>query len=605
MTSYALTLLFFIVLGLVGCDAPDKAEQPDVTEESAKAFIDRVNQESHSLWLEGAAASWVYTTYLNEDTAKLSSLADQRYGDWHSKTVAESLRYQNQNLDPTIRRAIDILALGTRMPAPARAEAQQELADIAVEMERLYSEGQYCSQDGSECLYGSDLEEMIATTRDYEKALEYWQAWRELSVPMRASYERFVELSNEGAGELGYADLGQMWRSNYDMPEADFKAETDRLWGQVEPLYEALQCHVRAQLVQQYGADKVPADGLVPAHLLGNMWAQNWSTIYDLVEPYPGAVATDVTATLVAQDYSPEAMVRSAEGFYTSLGFEPLPDSFWQHSMLSRPEDRDVVCHASAHDMDGGQDIRIKMCINQTYSDLRVIYHELGHNMYARAYGHQPTLFKSGANDGFHEAIGDAVLLAMTPQYLASVGLLDTAASTQEATINDQMQRALEKVVQLPWTKLVDEWRWGVFAGDITSQNYNRSWWQLRERYQGVAAPVERTEADFDPGAKYHIPGNVPYSRYFLSSILQFQFYQAMCEASGHQGPLHECSFYGSKEAGDKFQAMLSKGSSQPWQDTLEELAGTRQMDGGAILEYFAPLAQWLDEQNADRQCGW
>jgi peptidyl-dipeptidase A len=506
MSRYALTLLF-IVLGLIGCDAPDEAEQSDVTEESAKAFIDRVNQESHSLWLEGAAASWVYTTYLNEDTAKLSSLADQRYGDWHSKTVAESLRYQNQNLDPTIRRAIDILALGTRMPAPARAEAQQELADIAVEMERLYSEGQYCSQDGSECLYGSDLEEMIATTRDYEKALEYWQAWRELSVPMRASYERFVELSNEGARELGYADLGQMWRSNYDMPEADFKAETDRLWGQVQPLYEALQCHVRAKLVEQYGADKVPVDGHLPAHLLGNMWAQNWSTIYDLVEPYPGAVATDVTTTLVAEGYSPEAMVRSAEGFYTSLGFEPLPDSFWERSMLSRPEGRDVVCHASAHDMDGGEDIRIKMCINQTYSDLRVIYHELGHNMYARAYGQQPTLFKSGANDGFHEAVGDAILLAMTPAYLDSIGLIDTAANTREATINDQMQRALEKVVQLPWTKLVDEWRWGVFAGDITPRNYNQSWWRPRREvpYSGQCTlqpllPVQHPAIPVLPG---------------------------------------------------------------------------------------------------------
>lgn len=604
MNRYALTLLL-LVLGLAGCDALNKTEQPAVAEETAEAFIERVNRENHALWLEGAAAHWVYTTYLNEDTAKLSSLADQRYGEWHSKTVTESLRYRDQDLDTASRRALDLLALATRMPAPTRPGAQKELADIAVEMERLYSEGQYCPQDGTDCFYGSDLEEMIATTRDYDKALEYWQAWREVGVPMRASYERFVELTNEGARELGYADLGQMWRSNYDMPEADYKAETDRLWRQVEPLYEALQCHVRAQLVEQYGADSVPAAGHLPAHLLGNMWAQNWSAIYDLVEPYPGAVASDVTKTLVAQGYSPEAMVRSAEGFYTSLGFEPLPDSFWEHSMLSRPEDRDVVCHASAHDMNGGEDIRIKMCINQTYTDLRVIYHELGHNVYARAYGQQPTLFKSGANDGFHEAVGDAILLAMTPQYLASVGLIDTAANTPEAMINDQMQRALEKIVQLPWTKLVDEWRWGVFSGDITPQNYNESWWSLRERYQGVAAPVERTEADFDPGSKFHIPGNVPYSRYFLSSVLQFQFYQAMCEAAGHRGPLHECSFYGSKEAGAKFQAMLGKGRSQPWQYTLEELTGTREMDAGAILEYFAPLAQWLDEQNADRQCGW
>ena len=594
-----------MLFALLACDAPQTAEPAKSTPVDVESFITGINQEAKTLWLERAAASWVYATYLNDDTARLSSLADQRYAAWHSKTVAKSLVYKNDALGPKERRMLNILALGTRMPAPARSNAQKELAEIAVSLERIYSEGQYCPEDGSKCLYGSDLEEAIASSRDYDKALEYWQAWRKVSIPMRQPYQRFVELTNEGARELGYADTGQMWRSGYDMPEEAFRAETDRLWEQVAPLYEALQCHVRAELVEHYGPERLPASGAIPAHLLGNMWSQNWSAIYDLIEPYPEAAKVDPTAALLAGDYSPEDMVRSAEGFYASLGFAPLPDSFWQRSMLSRPKDREVVCYASAHDMDGGEDIRIKMCSNQTYSDLRVIYHELGHNMYARAYRNQPTLFKSGANDGFHEAVGDAVLMAMTPAYLASVGLADSAEVTHETTINDQMRRALEKVVRLPWTKLVDEWRWGVFSGEIPPERYNASWWQLREDYQGIVAPVTRTESDFDPGAKYHIPANVPYSRYFLSSILQFQFYQSMCEASGHQGPLHECSFYGSKQAGAKFENMLSKGRSQPWQDTLEELTGTRQMDASAILEYFEPLSMWLAEENADRQCGW
>ena len=594
-----------ILFALLACGTSETGAPAETKPEGVETFITRVNHEAEALWLERAAASWVYATYLNDDSARLSSLADQRYADWHSRTVADSLAYRKDALDPRSQRMLDILALDTRMPAPINPDAQKELAEIAVGLERIYSEGHYCPEDGSECLYGNDLEEAVATSRDYDKALEYWQAWRKVSIPMREPYQRFVELTNEGARELGYADTGQMWRSSYDMPEQAFKAETDRLWAQVQPLYTALQCHVRAELAKHYGWAKMPVEGTLPAHLLGNMWAQNWSAIYDLIEPYPGASKVDPTATLVARDYSPEDMVRSAEGFYTSLGLEPLPDSFWQRSMLSRPEGREVVCHASAHDMDGGDDIRIKMCINQTYSDLRVVYHELGHNMYARAYGNQPTLFKGGAHDGFHEAAGDAVLLAMTPAYLASQGLIESADASHEATINDQMHRALEKVVQLPWTKLVDEWRWGVFSGEIPPESYNKRWWQLRKDYQGIAAPVARTEADFDPGAKYHIPANVPYSRYFLAGIMQFQFYQAMCKASGYQGPLHECSFYSSKVAGEKFKKMLSKGRSQPWQDTLEELTGTRQMDASAILEYFAPLNKWLTEQNTDRKCGW
>ncbi len=594
-----------ILLSLIGCGSPDATSSRPSLQESAEAFVTRKNAERHELWLKGAATAWVRNTYLNDDTALLASLADQEYLAWHAETVEESLRYKNQAVPKATRRALDILALGTQMPAPPRADAQKELADITNDMEGIYSEGTYCPTDGSPCLYGSDLEELIATTRDPGKALEYWLGWREVSKPIRPKYRRFVELTNEGAQHLGYKDLGQMWRSNYDMPEDDFRLETERLWGQIEPLYEALHCHVRAELSEHYGGSLLAPQGPMPAHLLGNMWAQNWSRIYDLLEPYPVSAQVDVTQTLVERDFSPRAMVESAESFYTSIGFDPLPDSFWERSMLTRPADRDVVCYASAFDMDGGEDIRIKMCVNQTYSDLRVIYHELGHNIYARAYGEQPTLFKGGANDGFHEAVGDAVLLAMTPEYLASVGLIENPGSSREAVINDQMSRALEKIVQLAWTKLVDEWRWDVFSGDIAPDAYNERWWRLRERYQGIVAPVARTEEDFDPGAKYHIPGNVPYTRYFLAGILQFQFYQALCQAADHEGPLHECSFYGNKVAGEKFKAMLGKGRSQPWQDTLEELTGTREIDASAVTDYFAPLAEWLAVQNANRQCRW
>ena len=582
------------------------AERPNAgPTETADEFVARVNAELIELYKEAEAVAWVRATYITEDTATLASISDQKYAAWHSKTVAESLRYAGQDLSPETARAIDTLKLGTSQPAPNDAAKRKELAEITTELSGMYGAGKYCPEDGRDCMALGELEVTIAESRDYDENLDAWLGWRTIAPPMRDKYERFAELANEGAAELGFANLGEMWRAGYDMSPAEFQDETSRLWNQVKPLYDELHCHVRATLADHYGEDKVPLDQPIPAHLLGNMWSQTWSNIYDLLEPYPGVADLDVTAALVEQEFSPQDMVRSAESFYVSLGLDPLPETFWERSQFSKPRDRDVQCHASAWGLDGGNDLRIKMCIKQTYEELTVIYHELGHNYYQRAYKDQQPLFQSGAHSGFHEAIGDTVVLAMTPSYLKEVGLIDSVSDDNRAVINNQMKRALDGIAFLPFGKLIDEWRWGVFSGEIAPEDYNKAWWTLREQYQGIAPPVERTEADFDPGAKYHIPGNVSYTRYFLARILQFQFLQALCDTSGHEGPLHECSFYGSKAAGSKLNAMLSAGAAEPWQNTLEKLTGTQEMDGGAIINYFQPLMGWLEEQNANRQCGW
>jgi peptidyl-dipeptidase A len=389
------------------------------------------------------------------------------------------------------------------------------------------------------------------------------------------------------------------------MSPREFEQETLRLWEQVEPLYDALHCHVRAELAEHYGEDKVREGQPIPAHLLGNMWAQDWANLYNLLEPYPGVAELNVDRALKEQNYTPQQMVRSAEQFYVSLGLPVLPETFWERSLFSKPSDREVICHASAWGLEGGKDLRIKMCINETYEDLRTIYHELGHNYYQRAYSDQPPVFRDGAHSGFHEAIGDTVTLSMTPDYLEKVGLITSATVSDEAVINRQMLQALDSIAFLPFGKLIDEWRWGVFSGRIGPEDYNKAWWGLRTRYQGVAPPVERTEEHFDPGAKYHIPANTSYTRYFLARILQFQFQRALCETAGFDGPLHECSVYGSKAAGEKLQAMLAAGASEPWQDTLAKLTGTREMDATAIIDYFQPLMTWLEEQNSGRSCGW
>jgi peptidyl-dipeptidase A len=573
--------------------------------ETADEFVARVNRQLADLALEWNAAGWVQATYIIPDTQLLNARATERWLGLFGDSVQQARAFGGQTMTPATQRSLHLMKLGVAAPAPDDPAKRSELATLLAGMEAKYGSAKYCPQGPDSCRDEVQLKAVLEKSRNYDELLTAWRGWHDAARPLRPDYERYVTLANEGARTLGFGDLGAMWRSGYDMPPDDFTKEAARLYSQVEPLYKELHCYARGRLAQKYGADKVPAGKPIPAHLLGNMWAQQWDAVYDLLEPYPGASDLDVDAALVARGYDAVKMTKSAESFYQSIGFPALPQKFWERSMLTQPRDRDVQCHASAWEMDGRDDVRIKMCIRPTYEELRTIYHELGHVYYYLWYRDQPFLFKNGAHDGFHEAIGDTVNLSMTPAYLAKIGLVPAAKPSREALINQQMKMALEKIAFLPFGKLIDEWRWKVFSGEVTPANYNAAWWALREQYQGVAAPVARTEADFDPGAKYHVPGNVPYTRYFLSFIIQFQFQKALCEAAGFNGPLYDCSIYGNEAAGKRLAAMLSKGASQPWQDTLYELTGTREMDGSAILEYFAPLRGWLAEQNKGQQCGW
>ncbi len=574
--------------------------------ESAEEFAARVHQELRKSGRENAAAAWVQQTYITQDTEALAARAAEREQAEYARLIAESAAYEGRDIPADAARTIKLLKFGLAAPAPADPEKRAELAEIGARMESAYSTGKYCPDGPDSCRNFDQLSATMAKSRDPAELLDTWVGWHTISPPYRQDYQRFVELANEGARGLGFADLGDLWRGGYDMSAAEFEAETERLWDQVKPLYDGLHCYARDRLQRKYGRELVPDGKPVPAHLFGNMWAQQWNNIYDLLEPYPGVSNLNVDAALKKQGYDAVRMTRSAESFYTSLGFPGLPASFWERSLLTRPRDREVVCYASAWNMDGAGDVRIKQCIVPTEEELYTIYHELGHVYYYLSYVDQPYLYQQGAHDGFHEAIGDTINLSMTEGYLADVGLLPTGArSSREALINRQMKVASEKIAFLPFGKLVDQWRWGVFSGAIPPDKYNEAWWDLRRKYQGVEAPTARSEADFDPGAKYHIPGNTPYTRYFLSFVLQFQFHRALCEAAGFKGALHECSIFGSEEAGRRFREMLALGASQPWQDAIEKLTGTRQMDASAIVEYFQPLMGWLEEQNRGRDCGW
>jgi peptidyl-dipeptidase A len=444
---------------------------------------------------------------------------------------------------------------------------------------------------------------VLAESRDPAALLDAWTGWHSISRTMRPRYARFVELSNKGAQVLGFKDTGAMWRGKYDMPADAFARELDRLWDQLRPLYLALHTYTRTKLHEKYG-DIVPETGPIPAHLLGNLWQQDWSNIYDVVAPAGQQQTFSLTDNLKAKKIEPLEMVRIGERFFSSLGFEPLPKTFWERSLFIKPRDREVVCHASAWDVNSVDDVRIKMCIDQTAEDFSTIHHELGHNYYQRAYSKLPMIFRDSANDGFHEALGDVLALSVTPEYLVKINLLDKAPDASADT-GLLLRAALERLAFLPFGLLVDQWRWQVFSGAITPANYNRAWWDLKLKYQGVAPPSPRGEQFFDPGAKYHVPANTPYSRYFLAQILQFQFHRALAKASGCTAPLHRCSIYGNKEAGRRLKAMMEMGASKPWPDALEALTGQREMDASAIADYFAPLKEWLDKQNAGKKTGW
>jgi peptidyl-dipeptidase A len=588
-------------------DLPAPQAQPaagPATPQEAAAFIEEAERELAQLQIRSNQASWVAATYITVDTEAMSAEAGKNLAVAVQRRALAARRFDDLRLDPQLRRKFNILKLALNAPPPGNPEEAAELTRTQVSMEADYGRGEYC-RPGGDCLDIGEASRIMVTSRNPAELLDVWQGWHRVGAPMRDRYARFVELSNKGARELGHPNTGAMWRSQYEMHPDSLAAETERLWRQLQPLYESLHAYVRTRLVQQYGPGVVPPNGMIPAHLLGNMWAQEWGNVYPLVAPQnaPGT-GYDLTELIRAKNLDAVAMTRFGERFFTSLGMDSLPGTFWERSMIVKPADRDVVCHASAWDVDDQEDLRIKMCIEPTGEDFITIHHELGHNFYQRAYRNQPPLFRNGAHDGFHEAIGDAVALSITPEYLVQVGLLDRAPTTAADTAL-LLRQALDKVAFLPWGLLVDKWRWGVFSGQITPANYNAAWWELRNRYQGVSAPLPRTEADFDPGAKYHIPGNTPYMRYFLARILQFQFYRSLCRESGYTGPLHRCSFYGSEAAGQKLERMLEAGSSQPWEETLYQMTGERRMDAGAMLEYFAPLKAWLDRQNQGHPVGW
>jgi peptidyl-dipeptidase A len=584
------------------------------TAAGATEFLQHVNERLLDLVNAASRAGWVQSTYITPDTEVMAAQANEALVGASTAFATEAFRFDKVQVPAGQRRQLYLLKNSLTMSAPPDPKEAEELTRLVASMEGAYGAGKYCPPAATQqvsaasppekiCLDIEQITEILAENRDPKRLREVWEGWHTISVPMRKDYARFVELSNKGAKVVGFADTGAMWRNKYDMPPDAFAKELDRLWEQLRPLYLSLHAYTRSRLREKYGSI-VPESGPVPAHVLGNLWQQDWSNLADLLAPAGAKPAYALTDRLKAKNVDALEMVRIGERFFSSLGFAPLPKTFWERSLFVKPRDREVVCHASAWNVDSVDDLRIKMCIDVTAEDFSTIHHELGHNYYQRAYNELPMVFRDSANDGFHEALGDTIALSVTPEYLVKIGLLDTAPDAT-ADIGLLLNQSLDRLAFLPFGLLVDQWRWQVFSGAIAPADYNSSWWQLKLKYQGVAPPSPRGEEFFDPGAKYHVPANTPYTRYFLAQVLQFQFHRALAKASGCTAPLHRCSIYGNKEAGKRLRAMMEMGSSKPWPDALEALTGQREMDASAMAEYFAPLKAWLDQQNRGRNVGW
>ena len=581
------------------------APSATVTAADADRFLTDANQTLLRLGIEEQRAGWVAQNFITTDTEALAARADQILSEASARLAKESVKFDHVDVSPEARRQLQLLKVALTVATPADPRDSAELARILASLEAAYGRGKWCKDatKPESCLDVNQITNVMAASRNPAELREVWEGWHAIAPPMRSDYVRFVELANKGARELGFNDTGALWRSKYDMAPDAFAKELDRLWDQVRPLYLSLHAYVRMRLHQKYG-DAVPASGPIPAHMLGNIWAQDWSNVYPLTALPSSDRGYSLDRILASRKMTSVDMTKTAERFFMSLGFAPLPQTFWQRSLFVKPRDRDVVCHASAWDIDAVNDLRVKVCLEPKEEDFLTIHHELGHNFYQRAYNTLPPLFRDSANDGFHEAIGDTIALSVTPEYLAKIGLLDKAPPPS-SDIGLLLARALDKVAFLPFGLLIDQWRWQVFAGQVTPDQYNEAWWALRLKYQGIAPPLARGEAFFDPAAKYHVASNTPYMRYFLATILQFQFHRALAREAGCAGPLSRCSIYDNKKAGARLEAMLEMGQSRPWPDALNALTGSKEMDASALLDYFAPLQKWLEEQIKDAPKGW
>ncbi|KAH9396896.1 hypothetical protein TYRP_003196 [Tyrophagus putrescentiae] len=583
---------------------------PKVTVDDAEKYVVTANEALRVQKNAIGLASWAQSSDITPENDQAYIEASQRYDEFSKAQFNEVKAYFDlfpQLSDFTRRQLEKMGIIGTS--ALTKADAST-FSRSSLEMKKVYSTARITAGGRPNLELEPDLTEILANSSD-EKLL-------------REDYITYYTLGNKAArlNSLPGKDFrtyDDLWMAEWET--ADMKAQVDKLMEETMPLYQKIHAYVRYHLKEKYGDGVMPADGTIPAHLLGNMWAQQWGNLLNIIpemNPNPEMKPIDTKVNEKLQTWTVKKMFELSEKFFADLGMQKMTDTFWKKSILVKPTDRNLTCHASAWDFyDASKtDFRIKQCTEKTMSDLVTVHHEMGHIQYYMNYVVQPPIYRRGANPGFHEAIGDLIALAVaTPQHLVKVDLLEPIppADVEKINLNYQMKMALDKVAFLPFAYVMDKWRWDVFGEVATTETaMNRRWWEYRLQYQGLSPPVadrKRNERDFDPGAKYHIPAGVEYVRYFASHVLQFQFYERMCKtvAGITEQNLYTCDFDGNKEAGAALMAMLAQGSSRSWPDILESFIGSRTMSLGSLNKYFKPLNDYLDKFIADKgiKVGW
>ena len=578
--------------------------EPPSTAAEAEAFVAGAEASLLDLRTAYRRAAWVDEQLATEDTAAIAAAARRRLRDGTARLAHAAVRFDGAEPSASLRRKLLLLRTSLAAVGPSAPEPRQELWGVLEGMERAYDRSTACPVAGGACLDRPALERLFAESRETDERLDAWLGWHRAAAPGRSAYRRFVELANAGARELGYADTGALWRTAHDLPPGAPGAALDRIWNELRPLYESLHCLVRARLGETYGTAVAPPDEAIPAHLLGSPWGGRWEALYDLVRSPERELRDELTRRLERRRIDAAAMARLGERFFHSLGFGPLPATFRARSRLVGAADAGIVCRPGAWHIDAGSDVRLRMCIEGSADDLVTVHEMLGRTHYHWAYRFQDPLFRTDpAAGGFEAGVAGAIGLSMTPEYFVRAGVLERVPAVDEVGL--LLRRALETLAYVPFGLAVDRWRSEVFSGQVGVEAYNRTWWELRRSYQGVGPAAPRGDAAFDPGAAAPVAGNRPSTPGVIGRILQFQLHRALCEAAGDTRALHECSVFGSRRAGARLLAMMEPGAGRPWPEALESLTGTRALDAGAMLDYFAPLAAWLDAQNAGRTCGW
>uniref|UniRef100_A0A182LUT3 Angiotensin-converting enzyme n=1 Tax=Anopheles culicifacies TaxID=139723 RepID=A0A182LUT3_9DIPT len=601
------SILWCCLVLLVDGSVAARRNRVRMVERSVRAYLGSIESEILQRTYDETVASWDYESNITDYTAEISmKVALDNAVFW--KEVARELRLYDFNSfkDADLKRRIKKL---TDLGYAALDETKfSQLVDAISRMQENYATAKVCQyRNETNCNFGlePELTETLAKSRDPEELKYYWVQWHAVAgKPVRKDFDEYVSLNREAAQLNNFTSGAEYWLDAYE--DDTFEQQVDAAIEQIRPLYEQIHGYVRYKLRKHYGNDIVSEKGPIPIHLLGNMWGQTWDNIADITTPFPNKKLLDVTEEMVRQGYTPVKMFEMGDEFFQSLNMTKLPPTFWEKSIVEKPNDgRELVCHASAWDFYKKDDVRIKQCTRINMEDFFTVHHELGHIQYYLQYQHLPSVYREGANPGFHEAVGDVLSLSVsTPKHLEKIGLLKDFVLDEESKLNQFYQAGLSKLVFLPFAYTLDKYRWEIFRGDVKPDHYNCKFWEMRSKYSGLEPPVERTESDFDAAAKYHVSADVEYLRYFVSYIVQFQFHRAACEKAGQyvkgdpEKTLNNCDIYQSAEAGNALKQMLAMGSSKPWPDAMEVLTGQRKMSADALIEYFQPLYDWLVKEN-------